>query len=64
MTAVAASYGADQLGDPSALTDGFSSAFLGAGLIALAGAVIAALTLRTPQPEGSVPGSKSAADGA
>jgi MFS family permease len=62
MTAVAASYGADQLGDPSALTDGFSSAFLGAGLVALAGAVIAALTLRTSQPESSVPGGKSAAE--
>jgi len=38
MTAVAAAYGADQLGDLAALTDGFSAAFLGAGLIALAGA--------------------------
>lgn len=60
MTAVAASYGADQLGNPSALTDGFSSAFLGAGLIALVGAVIAALTLRTPQLESPVPDGKSA----
>ncbi|OBJ99038.1 transporter [Mycolicibacterium fortuitum] len=60
MTAVAASYGADQLGNPSALTDGFSSAFLGAGLIALVGAVIAALTLRTPQLESPVADGKSA----
>jgi len=51
MTAVAASQGADRLGDLPALTDGFSAAFLGAGLIALAGAVLAALTLRTPRPE-------------
>ncbi|MCM0674121.1 MFS transporter [Micromonospora phytophila] len=53
MTAVAASYGADQLGDLPALTDGYSAAFIGAGVIAAAGAVIAAITLRTraPQPE-------------
>ncbi|WP_432487948.1 MFS transporter [Kineococcus sp. SYSU DK018] len=50
MTAVAASYGADQLGNVPALTDGFSAAFLGAGLIALAGAILAALTLRPPRP--------------
>jgi len=48
MTAVAASYGADRLGDLSALTDGFSAAFPGAGIIAAAGAVLAALTLRGP----------------
>jgi len=47
MTAVAASFGADQLGDRLALTDGFSAAFLGAGAIATVGAVLAALTLRT-----------------
>lgn len=50
MTAVAAAAGADQLGDASALTNGFSAAFLGAGLVALAGAVLAALTLRGPRP--------------
>lgn len=48
MTAVAAAYGADQLGDAPALTDGFSAAFLGAGGIALAGAIFALITLRTP----------------
>ncbi|MFC0505290.1 MFS transporter [Micromonospora costi] len=46
MTAVAASYGADRLGDLPALTTGYSAAFVGAGVIAAAGAVIAALTLR------------------
>ncbi|MFF5262904.1 MFS transporter [Actinomadura viridis] len=51
MTAVAASRGARELGDPSALTGGFSAAFAGAGLIALAGAVLAAVTLRSPRPE-------------
>jgi sugar phosphate permease len=48
MTALAASFGADQLGDLPALAEGFSAAFFGAGMIALAGAVLTALTLRTP----------------
>ncbi|MFC5828823.1 MFS transporter [Nonomuraea insulae] len=47
MTAVAAANGADRLGDLPALTDGFSAAFVGAAAIALAGALIAAITLRT-----------------
>ncbi|MFI5490671.1 MFS transporter [Micromonospora echinaurantiaca] len=47
MTAVAASYGADQLGDLPALTDGYSAAFIGAGVVAAAAAVIAAITVRT-----------------
>ncbi|MEU5945803.1 MFS transporter [Micromonospora sp. NPDC047465] len=47
MTAVAASFGADQLGNRPALTDGFSASFLGAAAIAALGAVLAALTLRT-----------------
>ncbi|MEU6040695.1 MFS transporter [Actinomadura sp. NPDC047616] len=51
MTAIAASQGADELGNLPALTDGFSAAFLGAGLIALTGAVLAAVTLRSPRPE-------------
>ncbi|WP_433319928.1 MFS transporter [Micromonospora chersina] len=46
MTAVASSAGADQLGDLAALTDGYSAAFVGAGIIAAAGAVIAGITLR------------------
>ncbi|QYC41691.1 Multidrug resistance protein stp [Nonomuraea coxensis DSM 45129] len=47
MTAVAAANGAGRLGDLPALTDGFSAAFVGAAAIALAGALIAAATLRT-----------------
>lgn len=47
MTAVASAYGADQLGNPAALTSGFSAAFLGAGGIALAGAFLALVTLRS-----------------
>ncbi|MFI5489079.1 MFS transporter [Micromonospora echinaurantiaca] len=56
MTAVAASYGASQLGDVPALTDGYSAAFVGAGIVAAAAAVIAAITLRTaaPRPETAV----------
>ncbi|SCL56132.1 MFS transporter [Micromonospora chersina] len=46
MTAVASSAGADRLGDLPALTDGYSAAFVGAGIIAAAGAVIAGITLR------------------
>ncbi|WP_104168859.1 MFS transporter [Arthrobacter sp. SX1312] len=48
MTAVAAAFGADQVGNAEALTNGFSSAFIGAAAIALAGAVLAAMTMRTP----------------
>ena len=50
ITAVAATLGANQAGNPAALTAGFSAAFLGAGLIAAAGAVIASITLRTSGP--------------
>ncbi|WP_395110187.1 MFS transporter [Actinomadura sp. SCN-SB] len=49
MTALASAQGADRLGDLPALTDGFSAAFVGAGLIALAGALLAVLTLRAPR---------------
>ena len=51
ITAVAASLGATQIDNPTALTDGFSGALLGAGLIAAAGAVIAAITLHMPRPQ-------------
>jgi EmrB/QacA subfamily drug resistance transporter len=50
MTAVAASFGATQVGNLPALTDGYSAAFAGAAIIAAAGAVIAGVTLRTPAP--------------
>ncbi|MEV4996606.1 MFS transporter [Streptomyces niveus] len=56
MTAVASAYGAKELGNPVALTDGFSAAFVGAAAIAAAGAVIAWLTLRTsPAPASATP---------
>lgn len=48
MTAISTSYGADRMGEIAALTDGFSAAFIGAGSIALAGALLA-LTLRSPR---------------
>jgi MFS family permease len=51
MTAVAAGNGADQLGNVSSLTDGYSASFIGAAVIAAAGAVIAAVTLRLPKPQ-------------
>ena len=53
MTAVAAAYGADQIGDPKALTTGFSAGLWGAAAIAGAGALIAALTLRSAAPAAS-----------
>jgi EmrB/QacA subfamily drug resistance transporter len=49
MTALASSQGADQLGNLGALTDGYSAAFLGAAAIAVAGALVAAVLLRTPK---------------
>jgi len=54
MTALATSQGAGQLGDPQALTDGFSAAFLGAAGIAVAGALLALATLRQP-PQAAPP---------
>ena len=49
MTAIATARGADQIGDPEALVDGFQAAFLGAGAIALIGAGLAAAWLRSPR---------------
>ncbi|MFI2231969.1 MFS transporter [Nocardia testacea] len=46
MTAVAASFGADRTDSLPDLTNGFSAAFVGAAVIALAGAGIAAATMR------------------
>ncbi|QHE71043.1 MFS transporter [Rhodococcus sp. WAY2] len=53
MTAVAASFGANQIGNLPELTNGFSAAFLGAAVIALAGAGVTAVSMRTPttQPD-------------
>jgi hypothetical protein len=50
MTALASAQGADRLGDPAALTDDYSAAFLGAAGVAIAGALLAAALLRTPKP--------------
>ena len=52
MTALAAAQGADQLGNIGALTDGYSAAFLGAAGIAVAGGLLAAVTLRRPNGAG------------
>jgi hypothetical protein len=49
-TAIAAANGADQLGNAVELTDGFSAAFVLAGGIAVAGALLAAITLRAARP--------------
>jgi len=48
MTALAASQGADQLGNIGALSDGYSAAFVGAAGVAVAGGLLAAVTLRRP----------------
>lgn len=48
MTAIAAANGSAQLGNPIALTDGYSAAFAGAGVIALIGAITTAVLLKTP----------------
>ena len=46
MTAVASSHGADQIANTGRLTDGYSAAFIGAAVVAAAGAVLASVTLR------------------
>jgi EmrB/QacA subfamily drug resistance transporter len=48
ITALGSAHGADQLGDVAALTDGYSAAFLGSAGIAVAGALLALVTLRRP----------------
>ncbi|AZI60182.1 MULTISPECIES: MFS transporter [Rhodococcus] len=47
MTAIAAVFGADQLGDLTELTNGFSAVFLGAAAIAVVGAAITAVVMRS-----------------
>ncbi|MEI8410899.1 MULTISPECIES: MFS transporter [unclassified Kribbella] len=53
ITALAAANGADELGVPTALTSGYSAAFVGAAVIAAVGAVLATITLRMPKPDAS-----------
>ncbi|KRB73127.1 transporter [Nocardioides sp. Root190] len=48
MTAIAAANGADQIGDKAALTDGFSAAFIGAAIVAGAGALATLALFRRP----------------
>jgi EmrB/QacA subfamily drug resistance transporter len=50
ITAIATSQGARQLGNQIALTDGYSAAFLGAAAVAVFGALLAAVLLRTTRP--------------
>jgi EmrB/QacA subfamily drug resistance transporter len=49
MTALAAGFGADQVGNAVALTNGFSAGLLGAASIALAGAGLSAWLLKSPR---------------
>jgi sugar phosphate permease len=49
ITALSIAFGADQLGDPAELTNGFHAAFLGAAGIALAAGLIALATVRVPR---------------
>jgi EmrB/QacA subfamily drug resistance transporter len=53
MTAVATAWGAGQLGNPSALTDGFHAAFIGAAVIASVGAFLGLVWLRQPRASGT-----------
>ena len=55
MTAVAASNGADKIGNPVALTEGYSAAFIGAALVAAVGAATAAAFLRRPDTTKGAP---------
>jgi EmrB/QacA subfamily drug resistance transporter len=64
MTALATSQGADQLGNPEALTDGFSAAFIGAAAVALVGAALAYITLRPSGPQAPAPADESPSAGA
>ncbi|MFF2012505.1 MFS transporter [Streptomyces sp. NPDC058195] len=61
MTAIASAHGARELGDPAALTDGFSAAFTGAAVLAVAGGLAALLTLRTAPSPASASADKAAA---
>ncbi|MGI8867281.1 MAG: MFS transporter [Mycobacteriales bacterium] len=56
MTALAAAHGAEALGHPSALANGFSAAFIGAAAIAAVGGLLAWLTLRQPARPAAPPG--------
>ena len=55
MTALAVSEGAGELGNAGALTDGFSAGFLGAAGIAVAGSLLALITIRTSRSSPPTP---------
>jgi len=64
ITAIATANGADQLGNPGALTDGFQAAFLGAAAIALVAAGLVAIWLRQPRAAGRAVRDQAAVQGA
>lgn len=55
MTVVAAAFGAGHHADATALTEGFSAGLVGAAVIAVAGAALAAAWLRSPRPAPTAP---------
>jgi EmrB/QacA subfamily drug resistance transporter len=55
MTALATTHGADQLADVTALTDGYSAAFLGAAALAALGGVATGVLLRVPKTPAAAP---------
>lgn len=60
MAAVASAHGADRLGDPASLTEGYSAAFIGAAVVAAIGALAAITWFRRPVADQS--GSPSASE--
>jgi len=63
MTAIAAANGSDQLGNPTALTGGFSAAFWGAAAVAATGALLTLMFMkRQPASRNGVVASKDAAN--
>lgn len=54
VSAIAAGFGASHVGDPQALTSGYSAAFVAAGGIALVGALLVAALFRTRRPDRTV----------
>ncbi|HWH44570.1 MAG TPA: MFS transporter [Thermoleophilaceae bacterium] len=53
ITAISVAYGADKVGDPAALTEGFRAGFLGAAGLAGLGAAVAAVLIRAPRVGGA-----------
>ena len=63
MTSIATSYGAGELGNVARLTNGFQAAFVATAGVALAGALVALITLRRGAPDGERPQADAAEDG-